>query len=112
MKSVIALMFCFVALPCVAISEPVKLDCSFGLGRGMAIIYDKGAGHIGLVTATEVKNFPFIDTEENVVIAFWITPDGQQFNSLSFNTLSGEIAYARVGTREPVLRQGDCSRHD
>ncbi len=84
MKSVLALMFCLSALPSVAISEPVKLDCSFGLGRGMTIINDKGADHIGLVTATEVSNLPFIDTGENVVVTFWITPDGQKLNSLSF----------------------------
>lgn len=112
MKPVLALTFCFSALPSVAISEPVELDCSFGLGRVLSIVYDNQEGHIGLVTATEVQNIPFIETNHNVVIAFWITPDGQQFNSLSFHTVSGEIAFARVGTKEPLLRQGLCSRRE
>jgi len=112
MKRFFALMFGFAALPSVAFSEPVELDCSFGLWRGASIIYDESTGHIGFVTATDVQNIPFIETEENLMIAFWFTPDGQQFYSLSFNTLSGEIAYARVGTNEPILRQGHCSRQD
>ena len=110
LKPVLAFTFCFSALPSVAISDSVELDCSFGLGRELSIVYDKDEGHIGLVTATDVQNIPFIETNENVVIAVWITPDGQQFNSLSFHTVSGKIAYARVGTKEPVLRQGLCSR--
>jgi hypothetical protein len=111
-KQLFGLFFVLGAFPNASISEAINLDCRMGFAGSLSLTFDREAGLIGLVTATEIVSFPLLEAADDTVITFWMTPDGQQIMTLSLNTVNGEFAYTRVGTKEPVLREGRCSREE
>lgn len=110
MKQILFLGLCIVMLANSARAEPINLDCTLDDGRALSFSYDNAGGQIGLVTATSVYTIPVITSNGEIVLAYWITPDGKQLQSISFAMASGEVQIARVGTKEPLLQYGHCTR--
>ncbi|NBB97676.1 MAG: hypothetical protein GVY34_05815 [Alphaproteobacteria bacterium] len=105
-----------IALPTAAIAESIDFRCDFGF-----LGYD---GSTSLVVETEASEIeidlrsggsfkaPILNSVDDVVIAFWVTSDMRQIITLSLNTRLGDIALARVGTKEPLMKEGNCERRN
>ena len=83
------------------------------LNRNMQMILDRNAGEIGLVAPSKIPAMiPYIDATDSVLLAFWVTADGEQLQTISLDTISGEVALTRVGTKEPMLAEGTCTAQE
>lgn len=99
-----------VAIPGAASSEVISFDCRLESGEQMEMRLDRSKGEIVLLTPSGAPSaIPYVNASSDVLVTFWMTGDGEQLLTLSLDTDSGTVALARVGTEEPLLKQGVCT---
>lgn len=105
-----------IALPTSALAEPITFQCDLGLlgfGETTAMVVDTEAGEIELsLRSGGSSKIPILNSVDDVVFAFWVTSDMRQVLTLSLNTRSGDMAFSRVGTKEPLMKKGTCERRN
>lgn|GEM_PF-6304152 len=105
-----------IALPTSALAEIMAFQCDFGflgVSGSTEILVDTVANEIELALRSgDNSNVPILNSVDDVVIAFWVTSDMRQVVTFSLNTRNGNIALARVGTKEPEMKEGTCERRN
>jgi hypothetical protein len=105
-----------IALPTAAIAETIDFQCDFGIlgfGGSTSLLVGTEASEIEIdLRSGGSYKVPILNSVDDVVIAFWVTSDMRQLITLSLNTRLGDIAFARVGTKEPFMKEGNCERQN
>ena len=102
-----------VALPNAAITEAITFDCKMNDMRDLQMSLDREAEELGLIPPSGIPSMiPYLNATDDLLLAFWFTTDGEQLQTLSFNTISGKAALTRVGSKEPLLLEGKCTSRD